>query len=168
MIISPKGGFNFVSFYQFHNGSFNNHLGIKQYSERIYIERIKKEIKTEWTHHYKTSHTEEISTSVLEEYLIKVDKIKKESSAFYSGQLLFKYLLKARLFHRSPDNIQQLIRYRLLASLIILLGQILNQFIRIIRCHLHSQCTGSMLGCIRIHSGCKNLLAQYFQESNRR
>ena len=117
MIILPKGGFNFVSFYQFHNGSFNNHLGIKQYSERIYIERIKKEIKTEWTYHYKTSHIKEISTSVLEEYLIKVDKIKKGSSAFYSGQLLFKYLLKARLFHRSPDNIQQLIRYRLLASL---------------------------------------------------
>ena len=45
MIILPKGGFNFVSFYQFHNGSFNNHLGIKQYSERIYIERIKKEIE---------------------------------------------------------------------------------------------------------------------------
>lgn len=42
------------------------------------------------------------------------------------------------LFHCPPYNIQQLIRNCLLTTLIVLLCQILNQLVCIVRSHLHS------------------------------
>ena len=54
------------------------------------------------------------------------------------------------LFHCPPYNIQQLIRNCLLTTLIVLLCQILNQLVCIVRSHLHSQGTRSMFRCIRV------------------
>ena len=58
--------------------------------------------------------------------------------------------LPEKLFHTSANDVQQLIRNRLLAALVVLLRQILNQLIGIVRGSLHGKHTCRVLGSVRI------------------
>lgn len=68
------------------------------------------------------------------------------------------------LFQAAADYIQQFIRNRLLATLVILLRQVLNQLVGIVRSGLHGKHTSCMFGSIRVQQNRINLLAQYFRK----
>lgn len=74
------------------------------------------------------------------------------------------YFLPEKLFHTSANDVQQLIRNRLLAALVVLLRQILNQLIGIVRGSLHGKHTCRVLGSVRIQQDRINLLAQHFRK----
>ena len=57
------------------------------------------------------------------------------------------YKTNNSLFHTAANDIQQLIGDALLAGLVVLYRQFLNQIFRIVRRSLHGQHTGRMLRC---------------------
>ena len=89
-------------------------------------------------------------------FAARTASVKKEVISFWDITS-YPCFLPEKLFHTSANDVQQLIRNRLLAALVVLLRQVLTQLIGIVRGSLRQMCIRDRACMASIRAACSEV-----------